>query len=212
MRRCVTLGLLLLVTGCGGQKFGDPNLGSRSIARDAPPPIEQLVTSREVRAAPPGSARRTFLSYWRNVQFAHYDRALGLLDDRLREAVSDGRIADGLRTSIGIYRTSRPRIVEERAPSKKLVLLYFTGRTARSPAVAGPASAQLTRTANGWRISRSSALESELRASAIKSAQRAAEPNSQVYGAPAVRAGDAAVRLYRAYVAGTLKREAPGQE
>ena len=76
--RAVLIIIVAALSGCGGGSSAKP-LAEESIATQTRVLREQLVSTGLIASATAGSLRRAFLDYWRSVQFADTEAALGAL-------------------------------------------------------------------------------------------------------------------------------------
>lgn len=207
MNRLIPFLLLAALAGCGGQPNGDPRLGDRSIVSGVAVPGQALVEGREVEREAAASPQRTFLAYWREIQQGRYGDARDRFALGLRRGIGGPRLAETLRSNSGLYRTSRPRIIEIKRRSKgRVATVRFIALTAASVTEPAPASTLLRRVDGRWLIAYSSSLDEELRAAVAKSSQRTRDPNSQLLDERAQAAGQTASSLQSRVFEGERQR------
>ena len=151
MRRLVC-GALLLVAGVTQVACGDLGAGEETDRVDQ----LQLVRKQDIARYPVGSPERTFLEWWRALQFRsgagaapHYAASLDLTPRELQ------RQLDGDVGVLGL--DARPRVVDViRADDRATLLALFTA-AARNPngradKTRQPRSFQMVRESGGWKL------------------------------------------------------------
>lgn len=196
--RAVLIIIVAALSGCGGGSSAKP-LAEESIATQTRVLREQLVSTGLIASATAGSLRRAFLDYWRSVQFADTEAALGAYEPGARDEIGTQLLALAIRTASNTYRTQQPRIDEIRHSENEGVVRYFATTQASGTRVV-PMSTAWRRLNGRWRIHYSSALDTELRIAAQTRAQLNFKPGSPEIDPRALRAGERAAALQAVYL------------
>lgn len=195
----------LLLVGTAALLAGCSNGGSVSSESIAPPPPELLKTT-ELKSAPSGSAERSFLNFWSNVQYRAWSAAVAQYEPSLAASVGVSNIVEALKTQSSYFQTVRPILKGTvRVGDEAIVRYAIPDSTGHLFAT----SMSWRRSGDTWRIHYDPQLDGMLQTEESARVQSSIDPNAPRPAKQALRAGADAARLQSFYLQSQLSRRQP---
>jgi hypothetical protein len=182
--------------GCGGDTKADRILEAQE--KGLPLTAEErfvqrrIVTERDVRQAPQGSARRTFLEYWAAISYEDWRGAIQFIDIDVRRVLDSSTLVAALRLEASGNLPLKPVVRGVRERRGATTILYFV-RT--NTGKLRPTSSAWRRRDGRWYMIYSATLDDSYSAAAQQVAQSEVDPQASVAARRALRAAARAVGL-----------------
>lgn len=184
--------------GCGGDGETAREVAQRSVSEGVPPLEKTLITQRDLDSVPAGSAERAFLTFWRDLQFQAWDRALATYEPQLVRAVDGSNLVEALKSQGAYFRRVKPEFQSTIKDGDTATVRYLV-ESPSGPKT--PQSVSFQRRRAGWSIVYDPFLDVALLEAIQAATQAQIDPRAQEVSARAIQAGLRAARLQSSYLA-----------
>lgn len=187
--------LFTTVSGCGQATDGDRVLSgatdNKPLSGEDQLIERKLVTDKDAREAPAGSAERAFLEYWTAVSFEDWATAVRYVDTSLRRILDVNYLVEALRIE-GQNNVPVKPIIRDAARTRGSVSIRYLIRT--SDGRLRPTSSSWEQRNGVWYMVYSSTLDDSYAAAVQQAVQNDVDPTATTPSRKAISAGSSARR------------------
>jgi hypothetical protein len=156
-----------------------------------------MLRTADLKRATSGSAERSFLNFWSNVQYRAWSAALSQYEPTLATSVGVSNIIEALKTQNSYFQTVKPVLKGTVRVGDEAIVRYAipdsTGHLFRT-------SMSWRRSGGTWKIHYDPQLDSMLQTEETARVQNSIDPNAAQPSKKALRAGADAARLQSFYL------------